>query len=68
LYSVRRSGKCATSSTGRVYASLEAKQAVVDASLQEMAADLERVRRHCGWYWLLEALAHLPARTVNPAK
>ncbi|HET8644683.1 MAG TPA: transposase [Vicinamibacteria bacterium] len=47
---------------GKVYASLQAKQAEVDASLRELAADPERVRRLCGWEWLRQALNALPPR------
>lgn len=46
---------------GRVYDSLDAKQADVEAYLQELAADPERVKRLCGWGWILAALHALPA-------
>ena len=45
---------------GRVYADLDEKQAVVERYLQELAADPARVRRLCGWEWLVAALAQLP--------
>lgn len=45
---------------GRVYPDLDAKQAVVETYLQELAADPDRVRRLCGWDWILDAFAHLP--------
>ena len=37
------------------------KQAVVDAYLRQLAADPDRVRRLCGWDWLIAALDALPA-------
>jgi DDE superfamily endonuclease len=45
---------------GRVYADLDAKQAVADAYLQTLAADPTRVVRLCGWDWLRANLDHLP--------
>lgn len=45
---------------GRVYPDLAAKQAVVDAYLQALAADPARVQRLCGWTWILDAFARLP--------
>lgn len=45
---------------GRVYPDLAAKQAVVEACLQDLAADPARVQRLCGWDWLLAAFATLP--------
>ncbi len=49
---------------GQVYDSLEAKQADVDAYLQELAADPERVKRLCGWQWILAAFSQLPAEAT----
>ena len=46
---------------GRVYATVAEKQAVADAYLRELAAEPTRVRRLCGWGWLIAALAALPA-------
>jgi hypothetical protein len=46
---------------GRVYDSLEAKQAQADAYLQELAASPERVKQLCGWHWIVNALNALPA-------
>ena len=40
---------------GRVYPSLQAKQDAADAYLAELAADPARVRRLCGWAWLVAA-------------
>lgn len=48
---------------GRVYATLADKQAEVDAFLQELAADPGRVRRLCGWDWVVAALDALPPPT-----
>jgi DDE superfamily endonuclease len=45
---------------GRVYPDLDAKQAVVETYLQELAADPPRVQQLCGWAWLLDAFATLP--------
>jgi hypothetical protein len=45
---------------GRVYATLDAKQAAVEAYLQQLAADPDRVTRLCGWDWLVAALDSLP--------
>lgn len=46
---------------GRVYATLAAKQATVEHYLEQLAADPARVRRLCGWEWLVAALGELPA-------
>jgi transposase len=46
---------------GRVYDSLEAKQAQADAYLQDLAASPERVKQLCGWHWIVNALDALPA-------
>lgn len=46
---------------GRVYASLEEKMAAVDAELEKLDADPERVRRLAGWAWIIEALSSLPS-------
>lgn len=51
---------------GRVYDTLEAKQAAVEAYLQELAADPERVQRLCGWDWLLAALDQVPIDDPAP--
>lgn len=45
---------------GRVYESLEAKEAVVERYLMELAATPERVRCLCAWTWIDEALRRLP--------
>ena len=50
---------------GRIYASVDDKQAVVEAYLQELAADPGRVQRLCSWDWLLTAYATLPATPPN---
>ena len=46
---------------GRAYASVADKQAVADAYLGALTADPDRVRRLCGWDWLVAALDALPA-------
>jgi transposase len=45
---------------GVVYASLDAKQAVAEAYLQELQHDPQRVKQLCGWDWLDDALSRLP--------
>ena len=45
---------------GRVYADLTAKQAEAESYLRELAADPERIRRLCGWDWVVAAHAALP--------
>jgi hypothetical protein len=52
---------------GRVYATLDAKAADVEAFLEELDADPARVRRLCGWGWINTAIASLSAVTVNAA-
>ncbi len=52
---------------GRVYDSLDAKQAEVEACLQELAADPERVTRLCGWEWIPAACRPLPANASRAA-
>lgn len=49
---------------GRVYVDVDAKQAVVEGYLRELAADPARVQRLCGWDWLVAALDHLPAPDI----
>ena len=46
---------------GRVYASLDAKQAAVEAHLADLAADPARIKRLCAWDWILAAIHALPA-------
>lgn len=53
---------------GRVYASLDAKQAEVDAYLQALAATPERVRRLCGYPWLLDAFQTMSPTIVRQAQ
>lgn len=45
---------------GRVYESLDAKEAVVERYLTELAAVPVRVRRLCAWTWIEDALTRLP--------
>jgi DDE superfamily endonuclease len=52
---------------GRVYTSLDAKAAEVQAFLEELDSDPVRVRRLCGWDWINDAIASLPARLANAA-
>jgi DDE superfamily endonuclease len=52
---------------GRVYATLDAKVADVQAFLEELDADPPRVRRLCGWDWINTALASLPESLENAA-
>jgi hypothetical protein len=51
--------KCAATE-GKVYESLEAKQAAADAYLKKLNADPVRIKRLCGWGWIQEALETLP--------
>jgi hypothetical protein len=53
---------------GRVYDTLAAKQAEVEAYLRELAADPARVKRLCGWGWIAEAFDRLPARPGEGAQ
>jgi hypothetical protein len=53
---------------GRVYASLDAKQADVEAYLEELAADPARVKRLCAWDWILAAVHALPAEAARAAR
>lgn len=50
---------------GRPYPDLAAKQAVVEAYLEELAADPARVQRLCGWDWLRAAFATLPPSPLS---
>lgn len=45
---------------GPVYETLDEKIAAVEAFLTELDADPERVRRLCGWSWIVSALQSLP--------
>lgn len=51
---------------GRSYPDLAAKQGVVEAYLQELAADQDRVQRLCGWDWVVDAFATLPPTPAVP--
>jgi DDE superfamily endonuclease len=46
---------------GEVYATLADKQAAVEAYLQELAADPDRVRSLAGWDWIHDAIEQLTA-------
>ena len=52
---------------GRVYATLDAKVADVQAFLEELDADPPRIRRLCGWDWINDAIASLPAPSAIAA-
>jgi hypothetical protein len=52
---------------GRVYATLDAKVADVQAFLEDLDADPPRVRRLCGWDWITTAIASLPVPLGNAA-
>jgi transposase len=45
---------------GRVYPSIEDKQAAAETSLAALSAEPARVRRLCGWPWLTADLDALP--------
>jgi hypothetical protein len=45
---------------GRTYPTIEAKMAVADQFLIELAADRERLRRLTGWAWMQGALTPAP--------
>ncbi len=45
---------------GRVYDSIEDKQAEVESYLRQLSVDRERVKRLCGWEWVRKALDRLP--------
>jgi len=45
---------------GRVYPSIEDKQAAAETSLAALSAEPARVRRLCGWQWLTADLDALP--------
>lgn len=45
---------------GRVYASLDAKQAAMDTALRDLAAAPERIRQLCGYPWFRAAISNLP--------
>jgi hypothetical protein len=52
---------------GRVYPTLDAKAADVQALLDELDADPPRVRRLCGWDWINTAIVSLPVSLDNAA-
>lgn len=49
---------------GRVYATLDAKVAAVEAELAKLDADPARVRSLANWHWIDQAVEHLPAAHV----
>ena len=55
---------------GKVYPTLQAKQAALEPVLNTWQADLERVRRLCGWQWIRKAFKNLsddtPASPAGP--
>ena len=53
---------------GRVYPTLQAKQAALEPILKAWQTDPERVQRLCGWKWIRKALKDLPDDTpTSPA-
>jgi len=52
---------------GKVYPSLDAKVAAVEAQLAALDADPARVRRLTGYRWIREALNHLPEHVPSIA-
>jgi hypothetical protein len=48
---------------GHVWGTIDAKIAEVEAFLQDLAQQPERVRRLAGWAWITEALSRLPVRS-----
>lgn len=50
---------------GEVYPSLEAKVAAVEAILEELDADAERVKSLTGWHWIVDTLR--PPSSENAA-
>jgi len=49
---------------GIVYPTLDAKVAAVEAILEELDADPERVKRLVGWHWIADNLHRLPANNA----
>ncbi len=45
---------------GKVYDTLDAKVAAIEAELLEWDADPQRVRRLVGWSWIMETLDQFP--------
>lgn len=54
-------------SEGKVYASVEAKQAAAEVYLRQLEADPERVCRLCGWDWIRDTLDALPPPATAPS-
>jgi hypothetical protein len=52
---------------GKVYATLDAKVAEVEALLTDLDADPARLRRLCGWDWIEAAFEALPAPAAKAA-
>ena len=52
---------------GRVYATLADKVAAVNAFLDDLDAEPDRVRSLCGWDWITTAIASLPDPLVKAA-
>jgi hypothetical protein len=48
-----------------LYDTIEAKVAVVEPFLSELAADAQRVRQWAGWGWIVDALQSLPDPVLN---
>lgn len=51
---------------GRVYPSLEAKVAAIEAELRQWDADPDRVRHLVGWTWITRTLLQLPLARPDP--
>jgi DDE superfamily endonuclease len=49
---------------GRIYETIEDKVAAVEAELEALAADAERVRSLAGWSWITSACQALPLNTA----
>jgi hypothetical protein len=45
---------------GKVYDTLDAKVAAIQAELQRWDANPDRLRRLVGWWWIMDTLNQLP--------
>jgi hypothetical protein len=51
---------------GRLYDTIEAKMAAVEAARVSLAADPQRVRRLAGWAWIVESCQAFPLHAAAP--
>jgi hypothetical protein len=61
------SGVALPGDEGKVYDTIDAKVAAIEAELQDWDADPDRVRRLVSWPWIMDTLNQLPGPGTSAA-